>query len=131
MDAIVTKVARQKMIKARAGVADLPKITGFAFGDGGVDDGGHVKTPTEDQTSLNNELLKKVIDDYEISEDGLSCKYTCTLGKTELADEEISEIALYDADNDLVAIKNFLPKGKDDDLEMTFEIDDSMESTLT
>jgi hypothetical protein len=50
------------------------------------------------------------------------------LEKTELAGYKISELALYDEDGDLVAIKNCLPKGKDDDLEMTFQIDDSMET---
>ena len=31
----------------------------------------------------------------------------------------------YDEEGDLIAIKNFSAKGKDDDLEMTFNIDDT------
>lgn len=53
------------------------------------------------------------------------CRYSCTLEASELAGKSISELALYDADGDLIAIKNFSGKGKDDDLEMTFNIDDT------
>ena len=38
---------------------------------------------------------------------------------------EISEMALIDEDGDTVAIKNFLKKPKDEDMEMDFEIDDN------
>ena len=51
-------------------------------------------------------------------------RYTVTLSETELADENISEIGLYDAAGDIVAIKNFKAKGKDSDMEMTFMLDD-------
>lgn len=127
MNAIVTVNARKKMLKARAGDAKLPKITGFAFGNGGVDSGGSVIEPLETANALNNELLRKEVSGHEFTSD-LVCRYICTLGKSELAGYKISEIALYDEDGDLVAIKNFLPKGKDEDLEMTFQIDDSMET---
>lgn len=35
-ESIVTDIAREKMLKARAGVAPLPKIVGMAFGDGEI-----------------------------------------------------------------------------------------------
>lgn len=127
MNAVVTIKAREKMLKARAGNTSLPKIVGFAFGNGGIDSNGNVIEPSEGSNALANELLRKEIDGYEFMSD-LVCRYACTLGKTELAGYKISEIALYDSEGDLVAIKNFLPKGKDDDLEMTFQIDDSMET---
>jgi phage-related tail fiber protein len=127
MNAVVTIKAREKMLKARAGEATLPKIVGFAFGNGGVDSGGNVIEPSEESNSLSNELLRKKIDGYQFTSN-LVCRYSCTLEKTELAGYKISELALYDEDGDLVAIKNCLPKGKDDDLEMTFQIDDSMET---
>lgn len=127
MNAVVTIKAREKMLKARAGELALPKIVGFAFGNGGTDSSGSVVSPTEAQNTLNNELLRKRIDGY-VFQSNLVCRYSCTLGKTELAGYKISEVALYDEDGDLVAIKNCLPKGKDDDLEMTFQIDDSMET---
>ena len=36
----------------------------------------------------------------------------------------ISEIGLYDEDGDIVCIKAFLRKGKDDDVEQTYALDD-------
>ena len=115
MDAVVTKSARNKMLKARAGDLVLPKIKGMAFGDGGVDGDGSIIVPSVDQTELHNELLRKEVSGHEYLNDTV-CRYSCTL--------EASELALYDEDGDLIAIKNFSGKGKDDDLEMTFNIDD-------
>ncbi len=34
---IITKKAREKLVKARAGAIQLPKIAGMAFGNGGVE----------------------------------------------------------------------------------------------
>lgn len=122
-ESVVTTKAKEKMLKARAGVQPLPKIVGMAFGDGGVTTEGIVIPPTEDQTELKNELLRKEIDGYtEVSN---TCyRYACTLQEAELVNQKISEVALYDADGDLVAIKNCLAKGKDDDAVMVFEVDD-------
>lgn len=123
-EAIVTKTAREKMIKARAGEITLPAISGMAFGNGGVDSGGNVINPSTEQMELNSELLRKPVDGHIFISD-TSCRYHCTLLENELAGESISEIGLYDTEGDLIAIKNFSPKGKDDDLEMTFNIDDT------
>ena len=123
MVAIVTNVGRNKTLRARAGEITLPKIAGVAFGDGGVDDSGNVRTPLSSQTALNNELLRKEISDHEFISES-QCRYTVTLSVHELAEVNISELALYDEDGDLIAIKNFLPKGKDSDIEMDFSIDD-------
>lgn len=123
-DAVVTLAARNKMLRARAGEITLAKVLGFAFGNGGVDTSGNVITPVETQTALNNELLRKEIDGYEMLSD-TRCRYKCTLAASDLVNENISEIAIYDADGDLIAIKNFKPKGKDGDLEMTFHVDDA------
>ena len=46
------------------------------------------------------------------------------LSKAELANQNISEQGLFDADGDLVAYKTFLPKGKDDDMEFIFDMDE-------
>lgn len=122
-NAVTTVAARQKMMLARAGEAELPVIVGMAFGDGGIGPDGEVIPPEEGQTELNHELLRKPIEGHEVLSE-TSCRYTCTLGESELAGESISEIALYDTDGDLVGIKNFTAKGKDDDIEMSFHIDD-------
>lgn len=122
-EAVVTKKAKMKMMKARAGAATLPKVVGMVFGNGGVDGSNNVITPLETQTALNGELLRKVIDSYEFLSD-TQCRYTCVLKSDELIGTYISEVALYDEEGDLVAIKNFLPKGKDADIEMTLQMDD-------
>lgn len=124
MDAVVTKKARNKMLKARAGDQALPKIVGMALGDGGIEESGGIITPSIEQTALNNELLRKEVSGHEYLSDTV-CRYSCTLEANELAGKSISEIALYDEEGDLIAIKNFSAKGKDDDLEMTFNIDDT------
>ena len=46
------------------------------------------------------------------------------LEKNELANEYISEQGLVDSDGDLVAYKTFLPKGKDEDMEFVFSMDE-------
>ncbi|MFG6330024.1 MAG: phage tail protein [Lachnospiraceae bacterium] len=120
---IITKKARENMVKARAGALALPKITGMAFGNGGVDAGGNVITPQEDQAELANELYRKEINGFEFIDD-TTCRYTCTLTEPELAGEDISEIGLYDENGDIACIKNFKSKGKDSDMEMTFTLDD-------
>lgn len=122
-DAIVTLSGKTKMMKARTGAITLPKIVGMAFGNGGVDASGNVIAPVETQTALKNELLRKEIDGYEFLSEK-KCRYSCTLLSSELVGSYINEIALYDEDGDLVAIKNFLSKGKDADLEMTVQMDD-------
>ena len=120
---IITKTARKKMAKARAGEAQLPKVVGMVFGGGGVDEGGSVKNPEPEQTSLKNELHRQAIDGYKfISE--TTVQYKCTLSETTISNTSISEIGLYDEEGDVVCIKNFLAKGKDNDLEMVFTIDD-------
>lgn len=120
---IITKTARQKMVKARAGAITLPKIVGMAFGEGGVDTSGSVLPPTEDQAALRKEIFRKNIDGYSFVAD-TTCRYECTLEETELAGKYISEIALYDAEGDILCIKSFTKKGKDSDLSMTFTLDD-------
>ena len=42
---VITKKAREKLVKARAGDLTLPKIAGMAFGNGGVDADGTVIPP--------------------------------------------------------------------------------------
>ena len=103
----VTTLAKKKMVKARAGISSLPKIVGMAFGDGGVDSGGTVKPHSADQNTLHHELLRKNVDGYEVLSD-TKIRYRCTLAENELANTYISEVGLYDADGDMVAMKAFL-----------------------
>ena len=120
---IITKKSREKLVKARAGAIQLPKIVGMVFGDGGVDASGNVIPPTESQSGLTNEIFRKDLDGYSFPAD-TTCRYECTLTESELAGEEISEIGLYDSEGDVVCIKTFKRKGKDDDVEQTYTLDD-------
>lgn len=120
---VITKTGREKLCKAHAGDISLPPITQMAFGNGGVDGDGVVVAATGEEVSLRNELLKKDIDSHTYPETTTG-RYSVRLGKTELADETISEMGLFDAEGDLVAYKTFLPKGKDADMEFIFDMDE-------
>lgn len=120
---IITKKARENMVKARAGAITLPKIVGMAFGDGGVDASGNVVAPTEDQSELTNELFRKEIESYSFVND-TTCRYVCVLAEDDLPGADISEFGLYDENGDLLCIKTVKSKGKDDDIEMPFTLDD-------
>lgn len=122
-DAVVTHIARTKMVKARAGVIELPPIVGMAFGTGGVDETGDPVMPSVSDDGLKNEVFRKVVDSHTFTDD-TTCRYLCTLTASECVNKDISELGLYDADGDIIAIKTFKSKGKDADLEMTFRVDD-------
>ena len=122
---VTTVKGRAKLCKAHAGLATLPKITKMCWGDGGIGEDGQPKTPTGEETALYSQLMEKEISGVElVNEDGTTARYTGRLEKTELAGENISEIGLKDADGDLVMIRTVLPKGKDNDIPLTFDIDD-------
>lgn len=120
----VTTRAKKKMLRARAGIAPLPKIVGMAFGDGGVNASENIVPHSADQNALHHEVFRKAISGYEEVSD-IKIRYSCTLAPTELAGTYISEIGLYDADGDMVAMKSFMKKGKDGDMEATYECDDT------
>lgn len=123
---VITVKARQKLVKARAGDITLPPIVGMAFGDGGVDASGNVIAPSATQESLSNELSRKALDstDGHTYPSTTTCRYKCTLTESDLAGKEISELGLYDSEGDIVCIKTFARKGKDDDIELSFTVDD-------
>ena len=49
---IITVTARKNMVRARAGEIQLPKIVGFVFGDGGVDESGNIIPLSETDSAL-------------------------------------------------------------------------------
>ena len=71
---VITKKGREKLVKARAGALTLPKITGMAFGSGGVNESGTVIAPTESQAKLTKELYRKEIDTYSFPNDNLQIR---------------------------------------------------------
>lgn len=123
VNSVITDKAKEKMVKARAGDNNLAKITHMVFGDGAIETDGKPIAPLSIENKLKNELLKKSIDGHSYPS-STTCRYSCTLSKSDLADKNINEIGLVDAEGDLVAIKAFGNKYKDSDIEMIFEIDD-------
>lgn len=120
---VITTIGRKKLCQAHAGDIPLPKIMYMAFGNGGIDGAGNVLSTNGEEISLRNELMKKKIDSHSYPDD-TTCRYSVRLSKEDLAGENISEQGLYDESGDLIAYKTFLPKGKDDDMEFVFEMDE-------
>lgn len=120
---VITLAARKKLLRARAGDATLPKVSSMVFGDGGVTSDGTVIAPAENQTGLKHELMRKAVSGHTYTNE-TTCRYTCELLENELAGKEISEIGLVDTDGDVLCIKTFTRKGKDDDVRQTYTIDD-------
>lgn len=125
MEAITTLAAKRKILLARAGELQLPKIVKMAFGNGGVDSDGNLIGLTEDQQNLNNEIYRKKIAMHEIVND-TQIRYICEIGEEELVGEKISELALVDEDEDLITIKHFTEKEKDNDFSFVFKVNDTM-----
>lgn len=119
----ITVGAREDLCKAHAGDIGLPRITQMGFGNGGLDEHGNVIETTGEEVALRNELLRKNINihTYPIA---TTCRYSCRLEKPELANEIITEQGLFDENGRLVAYKTFLPKGKDEDMEFVFDMDE-------
>ena len=124
MGTIVTTKAKKKMLQARAGIiSSLPTIAGMAFGTGGYS-GGVVVDHDPDDNVLFSESYRKAIDGYTVVSD-TQIRYACTIAAGVLDNTYISEVGLYDSAGDFVAFKSFLQKGKDADIEVVFECDDT------
>ena len=123
--AVITNIGKKKLCKAHAGDIELPPITKMAWGDGGLEESGTPKETTGQETALYNQLLEKDIEYHAYHDEGeTSCRYVGKIEKSALVGKNISEIGLVDADGDLVAYKTFLAKGKDEDIPMTFNMDE-------
>lgn len=120
----ITLARRINLAKITRGAAEaIPKITHIAFGDGGIGEDGQPLAPQETQQALHNEVKRYEIDSVATPVDTTN-RYTVTIPETDLVGKNLSEMALIDADGVFAAVKNFLPKGKDEDVRFTFEFDD-------
>ncbi|MBC5745103.1 phage tail protein [Lachnospiraceae bacterium MD308] len=120
---VITNIARQKMAKARYDGTPIEKVKYIALGDGGVNEAGEVIYPLPENVKLKNELIRKEYNSCtKISE--TSYEYIIELGPMELAGKFISEAALIDEAEDVIAFSNFLAKGKDE-TEVIFSIRDN------
>lgn len=121
MNSVTTTKAREKFAKAHIGDEPLPAITQVAWGDGGHDPATGAATPPDANSNvLGGEFLRKAIDAHSFPTT-TTLRMTVSLQLTEGNGENVSACALVDADGDLVAVKHFTPKGKDN--ETVIEID--------
>lgn len=121
---VITTSRREALCKASSGaIAALSPITQVAFGSGGVNEDGETIPPSPGQTALNQELGKYPIDrvEYPVS---TTARYLVTIPPEALGGAKISEVALVDSSGNLCAIRNMLPKGKDEGVAFTFTFDD-------
>lgn len=118
---VITKKRRIKMAEA-SNSGSIAKITHIALGSGGVNEEGEVIEPLPTNIELNNEVVRKPYTS-SIKKSDTSYEYSIRLEENELIGTYISEMALIDADGDVVAFSNFLSKGKDE-TEVKFTIED-------
>lgn len=88
-----------------------------------MDASGNIITPLADNVKLYHEVIRKEYTSSAKTSD-TSYEYTIKLEEDELVGTEISEMALIDAEGDVIAFSNFLRKGKDE-TETTFTIEDN------
>lgn len=120
---LITHTAKRKMIRARNGEAALPAVAGIAIGDGAAAEDGRPVEAAETDIQLKHELLRREYMRCEKISD--TCyRYRMELAENELAGKVINEVALYDAEGDLLAIRTFQGLPKDEAMEMAFEFDD-------
>lgn len=113
-EAVLLTQFREKVAAHIAGKGTLKPIKFMAFGDGGHRSDGTVIPPSEAQTELKHEVLRKPLAVIK-QEDLLSATGSGVIEKDELVGTALSEAALVDEEGDLVAIKNFAPKLKEAD----------------
>lgn len=121
---IVTEYRRRSLCEITSGkISTLPPVTHVVLGGGGLDEDGNVLVPDAGQTALNQELGRFAVDAPAYPCD-TTARYTVTIPEDELVGAVISEAALADSEGNLCAIRNMLPKGKDEGVEFTFTFDD-------
>lgn len=123
MKSVITAIRRTKMAEATHTTGKLAKAKWIALGSGGVDSSNNIITPLAENVQLNNEVIRKEYTSSTKTSD-TSYEYVIELAEDELVGVFISEMALIDAEGDVIAFSNFLPKGKDE-TETTFTIEDN------
>lgn len=113
-EGVVVVGFRQLLADYLAGKSGLSKIKYMAFGDGGHNADLSPKPTNENATGLTNELFRKQLTSVT-QDEPLSVTGKGILEKNEYVDKIISEAAIYDENNHLVAIKNFAAKLKEAD----------------
>lgn len=106
-----TNIYRAKEATARLNNTALPEITEIGFGGGGHDSENQPLPADSTQTALKNEIRRNPIMRV-FQETGYSVSYHGRLGKDDATGFDISEIALFDAENTMVGVINISPVTK-------------------
>lgn len=118
-NAVLLDSFRKRIAAHMAGKEVLKPIAFMAFGDQGFTYDPETDThaavpPSAKQTELNHEVLRKpVIAVYQEDEFSVTAKGQVANG--EIIGVNLSEAALCDTDGNLLAIRNFAPKVKEND----------------
>ena len=113
-EAVVANIYRRRIAARMAGGANIAPIAFMAFGDGGHNADLTPKAPSANATSLNNEILRKPLAGIT-QEDLYSVTGKGAIEANEVVGAGISEAALIDANGNLVGLKTFAPKFKEND----------------
>ena len=114
----MTVRGREKLCKAHAGEMALPCIKWIAFGTGGVDENRQPLPVTGEEVALREEQYRMELEhSFPIP---TTCEYLSILEKTDLPNTYISEMGLFDEEEELVMYATFLEKGKDEDMRFEF-----------
>lgn len=113
-EAVVANIYRRRLAARMAGGANIAPIAFMAFGDGGHNADLTPKAPSAAATSLNHEILRKPLAGIT-QEDLYSVTGKGAIEANEVIGAGISEAALLDANGQLVGLKTFAPKFKEND----------------
>ena len=113
-EAIVVNAYRQRIAARMAGGAQLAPIAYMAFGDGGHNADLTPRPPSSSATALNHEILRKPLAAIT-QEDLYSVTGKGAVEANEVVGAGISEAALIDSNGQIVGLKTFAPKFKEND----------------
>lgn len=117
LNTATTIIARNKFAKAHMGDAPLPKLSKMAFGDGGHNVGGDPIPPNGDELEVPGEFVQVPINQMTLS-GSTAIRIEGTLSYGEGNGKLVSSVGIYDEVGDLVAVKTFSPKAKDEDTKL-------------
>ena len=122
-NSVTTVTAREKFAAAHGDGSAVPQITNVGWGTGGHDANRQPTQPSGSLTSVPGEVLQKAIEghSYPIA---TTARFTVKLEKTEANGSDISSCGLYDSAGDLIAVKHFAPKAKDNETEIVITWDE-------
>ncbi|WP_201028439.1 phage tail protein, partial [Leptospira weilii] len=96
----------------------------IAFGTGGIVSGSP-RSPQDSDTGLQNEVFRKLVE-IQNNPDGTR-SFKATIKQSELIGMNINEIGLFDEDGDLLFIKTFPSKPKDNLIVYDFIINEEFQ----